>query len=214
MIVGHLLGVAHESTRGHATLVLAMVTGKKQAGLAVEPARLARARPIAAVFMLLLLLAIGVRQGVALSSRPAYGVPVGPLDRIFAKECGSCHFAYPPSLAPRIRWMALMDGLSDHFGEDASLEPDVASAIRAYLANNSAEKWDTRPARELALANPRDPLRLTATPYWTRMHLRIPDAVYKSRAVRAKGACDACHGDAATGRFDPQAIRIPERAFQ
>lgn len=139
---------------------------------------------------------------------------MNPLDRTYVKECGGCHFAYPPSLAPRSRWMAVMDGLSDHFGEDASLEPDVAARIRAYLANNSAEKWDTRASHELALANPRDPLRLTATPYWSWRHRKIPDAVFKSPAVRAKGACDACHSDAATGRFDPQAFDIPKRALQ
>ena len=214
MIIGHLAGVAYEAMHDDASLMLAMITGEKRPGLAVEPVRRATARPVAAGTALVLLLAFGARQIAALSSRPGYGVPVGPLDGVYAKECGSCHFAYPPSLAPRARWMALMDGLAEHFGEDASLEPDVATAIRAYLENNSAEKWDTRVAHQLAFANPRDPLRLTATPYWTWTHRRIPEAVFKSRAVRGKGACDACHGDAATGRFDPQAIYIPERALQ
>ena len=214
MIVGHLLGVTYESVHGHADLVRAMVTGEKRAALSIRPGALAKARPIATGIVLLPLLAIGARQVVALSARPAYGVPAGSLDRTYAKECGSCHFAYPPSLAPRGRWMALMDGLADHFGEDASLGPDVAAAIRAYLADNSAEEWDTRAAHEFALVDPRDPLRLTATPFWIRTHRRIPDAVFKSRAVGAKGACDACHSDAATGRFDPQAIHIPERAFR
>ena len=121
--------------------------------------------------------------------------------------------AYPPSLAPSSRWIAIMDGLPDHFGEDASLEPDLMSRIRAYLTMNSAEKWDTRAAHELALANPGDPLRLTAAPYWIRTHRGIPEAVFKSRVVGAKGACNACHSDASTGRFDPQNINIPERAF-
>ena len=62
--------------------------------------------------------------------------------------------AYPPSLAPSSRWIAIMDSLPDHFGEDASLEPELMSQIRAYLTINSAEKWDTRAAHELALANP------------------------------------------------------------
>jgi hypothetical protein len=88
------------------------------------------------------------------------------------------------------------------------------SRIRTYLTKNSAEKWDTRAADELALANPGDPLRLTATPFWTRMHRRIPETVFKSRAVGAKSACDKCHNDASTGRFDPQNINVPEQAFQ
>jgi len=214
MILGHLIGVGYESVRGHPNLVLAMVTGEKEANAANDIARSARAKPIGAALTLLLVLAGASRLITVLSSRPAYGVPVDPLDRTYVKECGSCHFSYPPSLAPRLRWIALMDGLADHFGEDASLEPDVAATIRAYLANNSAERWDTRASRELALPNPSDPLRITATPYWSWTHRRIPDAVFKSRAVGAKGACDACHSDAATGRFDPQNIDIPERAFQ
>ena len=79
---------------------------------------------------------------------------------------------------------------------------------------NAAEKWDTRAAHELQRSNPQDPLRLTATPFWIRMHRGIPESVFKSRAVGAKGACEKCHSDASTGRFDPQDIHIPERAFQ
>jgi len=214
LILGHLLGVAYESVRSDSNLVLAMLTGEKEVNAGNDAVRPSRARPVATGLTLLLLLAGGAHLIINLSSRPAYGVPAGPLDRTYVKECGSCHFAYPPSLAPRTRWIALMDGLDDHFGEDASLGPDLAASIRAYLASNSAEKWDTRASHELAIPNPRDPLRLTATPYWTRTHRRIPDAVFKSRAVGAKGACDACHSDAATGRFDPQNIDIPERAFQ
>ena len=122
--------------------------------------------------------------------------------------------AYPPSLAPAQRWIAIMDSLPNHFGEDASLEPGLTSSIRAYLTMNAAEKWDTRAAHELQGSNPQDPLRLTATPFWILTHRRIPESVFKSRAVGAKGACEKCHSDASTGRFDPQDIHIPERAFQ
>lgn len=214
MICGHLLGVAYESIRGRTNLVLAMMTGEKTALAASNAVRHARARPILAAVLTLLLLAGAAHQILALSGRPAFGVPPGPLEPTYVKECGSCHMAYPPSLAPSSRWIAIMDSLPDHFGEDASLEPELMSQIRAYLTINSAEKWDTRAAHELALANPSDPLRLTATPYWARTHRRIPETVFKSRAVGAKGACNACHSDASTGRFDPQNINIPERAFQ
>jgi len=214
MIFGHLLGVAYESIRGPTNLVLAMITGEKAALAADYAARPARARPILAGLFILLLLAGAAHQILALSALPAFGVPVGPLEPTYVKECGSCHMAYPPSLAPSSRWIAIMDGLPDHFGEDASLEPDLMSRIRTYLTMNSAEIWDTRAAHELALANPSDPLRLTATPFWTRMHRRIPETVFKSRAIGAKSACDKCHSDASTGRFSPQDIHIPKRTSQ
>jgi len=214
LIGGHLLGVAYESVHGQPDLIRAMLTGKKVASAADHPVRPARAKPLLAGLCVLLLLTAAVHQIVALSPRPALGVPAGPLDPTYAQECGSCHMAYPPSLAPSARWIAILVNLPDHFGEDASLKPDVAAQIRAYLTMNAAEKWDTRAAHELQGSNPLDPLRLTATPFWIRMHQGIPESVFKSRAVGAKGACEKCHSDASTGRFDPQDIHIPERAFQ
>ena len=191
-----------------------MITGKKAASAADHAARPAKARPLLAGLCVLLLLGGAVRQIVALSSRPGLGVPTGQLDPTYAEECGSCHMAYPPSLAPSPIWIAIMDGLPDHFGEDASLEPGLISRIRAYLTTNAAERWDTRAANELQRSNPQDPLHLTATPFWIRMHRGISDSVFKSRAVGAKGACEKCHSDASTGRFDPQDIHIPDRASQ
>jgi cytochrome b len=214
LIGGHLLGVAYESVHGQPDLIRAMLTGKKVASAADHPVRPARAKPLRAGLCVLILMAGAIRLIAALSPRPALGVPAGPLDPTYAQECGSCHMAYPPSLAPSPRWIAIMDGLPNHFGEDATLEPGLMSRIRAYLTTNAAEKWDTRAAHELQGSNPLDPLRLTATPFWIRMHQGIPESVFKSRAVGAKGACEKCHSDASTGRFDPQDIHIPERAFQ
>lgn len=214
LIGGHLLGVAYESVHGQADLIRGMLTGKKVASVADQAARSVKAKPLLAGLCVLLLLTGAVRQIVALSARPALGVPAGPLDPTYAEECGSCHMAYPPSLAPNARWIAILANLSDHFGEDASLKPNVVAQIRAYLTTNAAEKWDTRAAHELQRSNPQDPLRLTATPFWIRTHLGIPDSVFKSRAVGAKGACEKCHSDASMGRFDPQDIHIPERASQ
>jgi len=214
LIAGHLLGVAYESNQAGANLPLAMITGKKAASATDHAARPAKAKPLLAGLCVLILMAVAAHQIMALSSRPALGVPAGPLDPTYVEECGSCHMAYPPSLAPSPRWIAIMDGLADHFGEDASIEPGLASRISAYLTMNAAEKWDTRAAHELQGSNPQDPLRLTATPFWTRMHGGIPESVFKSRAVGARGACKKCHSDASMGRFDPQDINIPERASQ
>jgi cytochrome b len=214
LIAGHLLGVAYESIQAGANLPLAMITGKKAASATDRAVRQAKAKPLLAALCLLILVAGAVHQIVALSARPASGVPAGPLDPTYARECGSCHMAYPPSLSPSARWIAIMDGLQDHFGEAASLEPGLMSRMRAYLTMNAAEKWDTRAAHELQRSDPSNPLRLTATPFWIRMHRGIPESVFKSKAVGAKGACEKCHSDASTGRFDPQDIRIPERASQ
>jgi hypothetical protein len=39
------------------------------------------------------------------------------------KECGECHMAYQPGLLPAASWNRIMDGLADHFGENASVLP-------------------------------------------------------------------------------------------
>ena len=55
------------------------------------------------------------------------------------------------------------------------------------------------------------PYQITATRFWKWMHAGISDAVFKSPApVGARGNCAACHRDAATGRFDPRRIDIPQ----
>jgi hypothetical protein len=105
-----------------------------------------------------------------------------------------------------------MDGLADHFGENASLDPSKAGSLREWLAANAGERWDTRAANMLRRVNAADPHRITAAPGWMRIHQDIPDSVFKSKSVGAKGACKACHSDAETARFDPQRIAIPKEA--
>ena len=214
MIALHLMGVAYESIAGDNGLLTAMISGQKTASADVRPASPAIAHTLGAGIAVFLLLAGATYGTLASSARPAFGVPVGALDPAYARECSACHMPYPPSLSPRSRWTAVMADLGSHFGEDASLDPKIAAQIQAYLSDNSAEKWDTRASREFAASNPDDPLRLTATPFWTAMHRRIAPSVFKSRSVGAKSACNACHSDALTGRFDPQNINIPEQAFR
>jgi Dihaem cytochrome c len=111
LIAGHLLGVAHESIQARTNLPLAMITGQKAAFATDQAARPARPKPLLTGLCILLLLIGAARQIMALSARPALGVPTAPLDPTYAQECGSCHMAYPPSLAPGLRWVAIMDGL-------------------------------------------------------------------------------------------------------
>lgn len=63
------------------------------------------------------------------------------------KECGECHMAFQPGLLPAASWKRIMDGLNDHFGEKATLAPDVAADIRAYLTRNAAVRGDDRTMR-------------------------------------------------------------------
>jgi cytochrome b len=208
MIAAHLAGVAFESWRLRENLVKAMITGRK-AAIASSPPPSGRAHPLAAAAILGFVATLAIPWTIILSKLPARGAPTQPLDATYVRECGSCHLAYPPSLATAQTWRAIMDGLTDHFGENASLDPAVRVKLGEWLAANASERFDTQAANLVRRMNPAEPQRITAAPAWVEVHRDIPDAVFKSAAVGAKGACNACHRDAATGRFDPQRIAIP-----
>jgi cytochrome b/mono/diheme cytochrome c family protein len=209
LIAAHLVGNAFESWRTKENLTRSMITGDK-IGNPSEARPSVPMRPAAAAAILAVVAMIFVPAGYRLSSLPVPGVPSAALDPVYAKECGGCHFAYPPSLAGATTWTAVMAGLSDHFGENASLDAPTTKTLTDWLLANSGEHWDTLAAHAFRVANPADPQRITANAVWARIHRELPQAVFKSPKVGAKGACAACHGDAATGRFAPQLISVPK----
>jgi len=207
----HVLGVAIESWRTGENLVAAMLSGRKRIG-EERAAAVLPARPWLTTGIVVLVLLVARTAVIALAARPGYGVPQTIVNEDHQRECGSCHFAFPPSLASAGTWHAIMAGLDEHFGAVATLDPAIASRIGAYLADNSAEHWDTLPAHVLRETSAREPLRITGTAYWTRRHHEIPAETFKSTAVGGRTQCNACHGDAASGLFAPQSINIPRQA--
>jgi cytochrome b len=209
MVGLHLAGVAFETWRARENLVAAMITGAKSAVPEASGAPRRRAHPGLAAVTLLGVGAAVTWGVVRLADVPAR-LPPTKLDPAYARQCGACHFAYPPSLNPAPVWDAIMAHLTRHFGEDASLGAQDMVRIKDYLDANSAEHWDTLAANRLRLRDPSDPLRITATPFWRHIHAGIPSRIFASRAVGSKTACDACHLDATSGLFAPQEIAVPE----
>lgn len=114
---------------------------------------------------------------------------VGPVtDPATVKECGECHMAFQPALLPRESWDRIMDGLATHFGDNASLPPDTAATIRAYLTGHAGRGDGTRQ-------------RITEQRWWEREH-RFRPAVWARDGVRSKANCEACHRDAARGWYE------------
>lgn len=213
LIGGHLAGVIFESRRTRENLATAMVTGKKRGGFAHE-APMAQARTGLAISFSAALAVLLIPGAYALTGLSPVGVAALPKNATWETECSSCHMAFHPSLLPAKSWAAIMAGLNEHFGEDASLGATASKEITDYLVNHSAETWDSMAANRLRNVDPARPLEITATRFWLRMHNDIAPAVFSSKVVGAKQNCSACHQDAASGMFAPQAILIPQEKSQ
>lgn len=208
----HLAGVAFESWRGRENLVRAMITGDKPAAPPFVPAPAARVRPRLAAAITVGGLAAAAGVVAILAMRPGYGVPPAAPDAMYAEQCGACHLAFPPSLAPAATWDRLLADLRHHFTADATLSGEQVAHLRAWLDANAAEHWDTRPAHLLRSPAPDGSLRITDTPGWRRAHRQIAPATFSAAPVYRRSACEECHADAATGRFAPQRIAMPRAA--
>ncbi|MBT4687662.1 MAG: cytochrome C, partial [Rhodospirillaceae bacterium] len=126
----------------------------------------------------------------------------------YAAECGDCHDAYHPSLRTGTAWRAIIDGLENHYGEDASLDVETTALIRAYLAENHAGTFDTEVAHSVGRIETPS-FRMTDTVYWKKRHREIGPSVFRLKAIGSKVNCHACHKDAASGRFDDVKIHLP-----
>lgn len=209
LITLHVAGVAIETFRVRENLVRSMLTGRK-ASVSATVASAARPGHPRLAAVTLAIIAVVVVPGIIHAVRlPGLGVPSAPLDPVYAKECGACHTAYHPSLAPAATWRAVVAGLDDHFGDNASLDGPVVARLLSYLAANSAEYWDTRAANGLRTPSVTAPLRITASPAWQRIHGDIAETAFNTKAVGGAFNCAACHRDASRGLFAPQAIAIP-----
>jgi hypothetical protein len=214
LVAGHIAGVIAHGVLTGENLVTAMITGNKALppGTALPTPR--PARPAPAAVTVAAIVGVAALALIALGRLPPTTGRQVAFDPAYAEECGACHDAFHPSLLPAASWAALMAGLNDHFGEDASLDPARADEIAAWLTTNAAETWDTEAGNRFRVVDAAQPLRITANPYWRRKHAGISEVVFARKAVGSKVNCSNCHRDAASGRFDDQAIRIPEEEPQ
>ena len=116
------------------------------------------------------------------------------------QECGSCHVPYPPQLLPSDSWHAIMAGLDEHFGTDASLDATTRRDIEAFLVKNS-------PRPRTATTTP--VLRITEMDWFRSEHRAVPTATIKSQKVGSPARCDACHAGAAQGDYSERGVRLP-----
>ena len=129
--------------------------------------------------------------------------PRAPLPSAYVEECGSCHVAFPGRMLDAVSWNAVIGGLEQHFGVDASVDAKTLEPIRAYLASTAR----SRPTA----ANGLPLLRITQTRWFTHEHDEVPERFWKQpNAVKASD-CAACHRSAAEGSYSERSIRLPEK---
>jgi mono/diheme cytochrome c family protein len=117
-------------------------------------------------------------------------------DELTKTECAACHIAFPPRLLPAANWEAVLNGLKDHFGEDASLDEASLAHIRAYLVAN-AGKADPKAVD----AEGKPLLRISERAWFVSEHKgEVSGATLKKAGTIAN--CAACHKGAESGQFD------------
>ena len=214
LIGAHVAGVLIESWRTRESLIGAMLTGNKRP----RPDAIAAASVVEGCGGRAVLMAGGIVAALGapvayVSLQPAAGMPTAAMTATYARECGACHTPHHPSLAPAATWGRIVKGLDEHFGDNASLAPEIAAEIGSYLATNAAERWDSPAANLLRQPAAAEPLRITATAGWRHIHRGVAETTFATKAVGGRVNCANCHQDAASGRFAPRAISIPSNSL-
>lgn len=129
-----------------------------------------------------------------------------PKNAAFTEECTSCHMAYPPQMLHADSWRSMMNGLSKHFGTDASVDDKRRAAITDFLLANAGGRktGDTRDANGKPL------LRISETAHFAKKHREIAAATWQRASIKSPANCTACHRDAAAGDYNERSISIPK----
>ena len=131
---------------------------------------------------------------------------------LYRDECGSCHMAYPAGLLPAVSWEKIMQGLDNHFGDNAELDDETYQQIKTYLQQNASDNAYYRRSKqfndETSLENAR--IRITESKYFKHEHDEIPGKLVTGNPkVKSFSHCNACHLKAEQGLFNEHDINIP-----
>jgi mono/diheme cytochrome c family protein len=133
-------------------------------------------------------------------------------NKLYADECGSCHFAYQPGWLPVRSWQKIMNTLDQHFDENAELDQETRDAITQYLTAEAADIKPNRKSRKILRSIKTDeaPLRISTLRYMLSKHDEIPERFITGNAkVGSRANCAACHTEATAGYFDEDGVTIP-----
>lgn len=133
-------------------------------------------------------------------------------DKLYATECGSCHFAYQPGWLPQRSWRSIMGKLDEHFGENVELDDAVRARLTRYLVSHAADVQPNRMSRRVlrSLRPDETPLRISELAFIRHEHREIPRRMLEGNPkVVSRANCNACHTQAAKGIFNEHGVVIP-----
>jgi hypothetical protein len=149
-------------------------------------------------FLLLTTLLIGIANAGDHGAGTGREHNIQPVtNKLYIKECGSCHMAYQPALLNKESWRAMTNSLSKHFGTDASLEPNELKSITDYLVSNG----NNRSQRVYE--------SISSQEWFVKEHRKLEKRYVTQPSVKSWANCAACHTQAAEGDYRERNIVVP-----
>ncbi len=212
-IIIHITGVLVEQFWHKTHMVFAMVTGyKKTDGEDTEVKKHLRIFSFLVIIISILTYLFVVSSDYNFLTTKKYSdIYYEEVHPIYYEKCGDCHKTYPTHLLPKESWKKIMYSLDNHRGEkitDENITKSEQKSILKFLLENSAETSKQEAAIKIMKSlGKRRPKSITKTPYWRETHKNIPKHVYKSKEIKDKSNCFACHKNAEHGNFDDSNIK-------
>lgn len=210
MIGFHISGVLIEQFYHRTNMIMAMVSGYKQAkGEDIKPRfwMIFWGSLYTLVFTFLSLYTYYTPNNIFIENKNEK-IDYKALHKDFYFECSDCHNLIPPHLLPKLSWIELMKNQNKHYEEDLELEESLASSIKKFLIENSSENSSKEASYKLTKEiQDSKKFTITDTKYWKTSHKNIPKEVYKREDIEIKSNCVACHKDFESGILSDNNIK-------
>lgn len=218
----HISGVLVEQFYHKTSMVFAMITGYKKAkGEDSKPGRYKSGLTYLFLFISFLVFYVSTdgRNNPFVVSK-FDELHYKQESKIYFEECGTCHKPYPPFMLPDTSWDRIKEGLKNHFGEkispdhnksDNRISLNEQTVIFKYLKQNSADKSTREVSVKVmkSLNGARGRKSITKIRIWKDIHSKIPPHIFKSKKVKRKANCFACHKNFEKGMLEDIDIKIP-----
>lgn len=212
IIIAHILGSLIEKFARGGDSIKSMVTGYKNTEIAVDTKISLFGKIFQIIWILVAVVSfvylLGIKDNIFIKSENK-AVDYEAMNVDFVNECASCHIAYPPYLLPKKSWSVMMNNLTNHFGDDASLDEKTRLSISTFLQKQASENSTSEVALKIqkSLKNQNQTIiAITKTPFWKAKHKDIDSKVFLSNKVKSRANCQACHIDIEKGLLDSELI--------